>query len=100
VRRAAASLLGATLLLSGGCVTYVRGNIDLAAPETPDIELTTVAESVEGRSCGKWVERQYEHAADQALAQAPGADALADVRYRFEDFCIVVRGRAVKIVRD
>lgn len=99
--RCAAALLGLTiLLLSGGCVTYVRGRIDLAAPETPELEMVTVAEHVVGRSCGSWQQRHYEHAADQALLQAPGADALADVRYRFEDFCIVVQGRAVRIVGD
>ena len=35
--------------------------------------------------------------AREALAQAPGADALVDVVYRFENFCIVVHGRAVKV---
>ncbi len=98
--RLAAVVLAAALLLSGGCVTYVRGTIDLAGPETPPVEMVTLVEHVEGRSCGNWSQRSYEHAAEQALVHAPGADALADVRYRFEDFCIVVHARAVKLVRD
>ena len=80
-----------------GCVTYQRGVIDVAAPEPPAIAMTTVAEAVTGRSCGVWVERQYEIAADAALAQAPGANALVDVVYRFENLCIVLHGRAVKV---
>lgn len=87
-------------MLCSGCVTYSRGTIDAASSEPLPLELVTVAEQVEGRSCGKWQERQYELAVDDALAKAPGAEAMADVRYRFENLCIVVQGRAVRIDRD
>ena len=80
-----------------GCVTYERGTLALAAPQSPPLPLENVADHVEGRSCGPWVERQYEAAVDDALAKAPGADALMDVRYRFDNLCIVVYGRAVRV---
>jgi hypothetical protein len=85
--------------LCAGCVTYQRGTIDAAAPYPPPLDWITVAEQVEGRSCGKWQERQYELAVDDALTKAPGAEALIGARYRFENFCIVVHGRAVRIDR-
>jgi hypothetical protein len=87
-------------LLCSGCVTYSRGTIDAASSEPLPLDMVTVAENVEGRSCGKWQERQYERAVDDALAKAPGAEAMTDVRYRFENFCIVVQGRAVRVDRD
>jgi hypothetical protein len=94
------SLAGLALAaLCAGCVTYQRGTIDAAAPQPPPLDMVTVAEQVEGRSCGKWQERQYELAVDDALAKAPGAEAMTDVRYRFDNLCIVVDGRAVRIDR-
>ena len=41
-------------MLCSGCVTYQRGVIDAAAPEPLPLDLVSVAEHVEGRSCGKW----------------------------------------------
>jgi hypothetical protein len=95
MRRATAAAVLA--LASLGCVTYQRGVIDVAAPEPPPIPMQSVADHVEGRSCGAWLERQYEAAVDDALARAPGANALIDARYRFDNLCIVVYGRAVRL---
>lgn len=85
------------LIPAAGCITYERGQIDVAAPYPPPIPMQNLADHVEGRSCGPWVERQYEAAVDDALAKAPGANALIDVRYRFENLCIVASGRAVRV---
>ena len=87
-------------MLCSGCVTYQRGVIDAAAPGPLPLDLVSVAEHVEGRSCGKWQERQYELAVEDALAKAPGAEAMTEVRYRFDNLCIVVHGHAVRIDRD
>jgi len=95
------ALVGLALTaLCAGCVTYERGVIDAVAPHPPPLDWIIVAERVEGRSCGKWLERQYEIAVDDALAKAPGAEALTEVRYRFDNLCIVVHGRAVRIDRE
>ena len=34
---------------------------------------------------------------DDALQQAPDANALTNVRYGFEQLCMVVRGTAVRV---
>lgn len=94
----ALGVLAALLLVpAAGCISYERGQIDLAAPHPPPLHMQNVVDHVEGRSCGQWVQRQYEAAVDDALAKAPGANALIDARYRFENLCIVVYGRAVRV---
>jgi hypothetical protein len=97
MRRGVGALAALLLLPAVGCVTYERGQIDLAAAQPPPLYMKNVADRVEGRSCGQWVERQYEAAVDDALAKAAGANALIDAVYRFENLCIVVSGRAVRI---
>jgi len=68
---------GLALLLiavaSLGCVTYERG------------------------ACGSLFEAPLPRAVDDAIASAPGANALMDASYGMENLCLVVRGRAVQI---
>lgn len=95
--RALAFWAALLVLPAAGCITYERGQIDVVAPQPPPLPMEHVADHVEGRSCGPWVQRQYEMAVDDALAKAPGANALIDATYRFDNLCIVVYGRAVRI---
>lgn len=97
MRPVALALASLLALPVAGCITYQRGTLAVAAAEPPPLYMQNVADHVEGRSCGQWVERQYEAAVNDALAKAPGANALIDARYRFERLCIVVEGRAVRI---
>ena len=92
--------LCASLALLGiavaGCATVDRGHFEALStvpiPGTP----TVVAASAEGRACGSIFQDPLRRAIDDALKSSPGANALMDVRYRFEDLCVVVNGRAVK----
>jgi len=92
--------LRASLVLFGitatGCATVDRGHFEALStvpiPGTP----TVVAASAEGRVCDSIFQDPLRRAIDDALKKAPGANALVDVRYRFEDLCVVVSGRAVK----
>jgi hypothetical protein len=95
VRAAAIVALAGTL--ATGCVTYERGTIAVAAATVPPLETTVVAEAVEGRACGDFFAARYELAVEDALERAEGANALANVTYRFEQLCIVVRGTAVRL---
>jgi hypothetical protein len=95
MRRLSASLalLGIT---TTGCVTVERGHFEALStapiPGTP----TVVSANAEGRACGSIFQDPLRRAIDDALKSSPGANALMDVRYRFEDLCVVVNGRAVK----
>lgn len=92
--------LCASLVLLGaaatGCVTIDRGHFaalsTVPIPGTP----TVVAANAEGRACGSVFQDPLRRAIDDALKKSPGANALMDATYRFEDLCVVVRGRAVK----
>jgi hypothetical protein len=88
---------GLAAIACAGCVTYERGSLALAAAQPPPLYMQPVADRVQGRSCDTFAERPYAAAVDDALAKAPGADALIDARYRFESLCIVVEGRAVRL---
>jgi hypothetical protein len=80
-----------------GCITIERGHFEALStaplPGTPRI----VAEEVEGRACGSVFQDPLRRAIEDALRNAPGANALMDVRHRFRDLCVVVSGRAVAI---
>jgi hypothetical protein len=91
-----ALLLAAACCLA--CASYPRGTFGAAAVEPLPLALEVVAEQVEGRACGV-PESGYDSALEHALSLAPGADALTDASWSFERFCIVVRGRAVRIAR-
>jgi hypothetical protein len=91
-----ALLLAAAWCLA--CASYPRGTFTAAALEPLPLALEVVAERVEGRACGV-PESGYDRALEHALSLAPGADALADVSWSFERFCIIVRGKAVRVVR-
>ena len=87
--------LGALLL--AGCVTYERGVLVAAADDVPALDTELLAEDARGRSCGPFEEAGIVRAVEDALSRTPGANALIDVRYGFDRFCITVRGRAVRV---
>lgn len=89
-----ALLLAAACCLA--CASYPRGTFSAAAVQPLPLPLQVVAEGVEGRACGV-PESGYDRALENALALAPGADALTDVSWSFERLCVVVRGTAVRI---
>lgn len=82
-------------LAAAACASYERGVLAAAALEPLPLSTQVVAQAVEGRSCG--IDGRYERALEDALLQAPGAEALADVTYSFERLCLVVRGTAVRL---
>jgi hypothetical protein len=59
--------------------------------------MTFVAERVEGRSCVGEVESGFRLAIDDAVREAPGANALVDASIYFERLCLVVRAKAVRV---
>jgi hypothetical protein len=83
------------LVAAAGCATYERGRLAAAAVAPLPLALHVVQQGVEGRACD--FQTRYDHALEQALAQAPGANALTDVRWSFERLCVVVRGTAVRV---
>jgi hypothetical protein len=95
VRRALA--LAGVCLLAPGCVTYDSGLLAAVSVETLPLPTSSVAERVEGRSCVALGEQRLGQAIDDAIAKAPGANALVDVSLSFERLCLVVRGEAVRI---
>ncbi len=84
-------------LLSVGCVTYDSGLLAAVSVETLPLPTSSVAERVEGRSCAALGEERLGRAIDDAIAKAPGANALVDVSLSFERLCLVVRGEAVRV---
>jgi hypothetical protein len=87
----------AAALACGACVTYERGTLAAVSTASLPIAVEPVEESVEGRACGDLFRRPVEVAIDDALAKAPGANALINARTDFEGLCIVVRGTAVRV---
>ena len=94
--RAAAALL-VLALATAGCVTYNRGLL-IGASTVPGVadEGILIAHQVEGRACGGLPVHRLEVAIEDALDRAPGADALTDASFYFEQLCLVVRGRAIR----
>ena len=60
-------------------------------------KMTVIEESVEGRACGDPFQHRFKLAIDDALMKAPDANALVDVSFFFERFCIIARGAAVRV---
>ncbi|UCE86649.1 MAG: hypothetical protein JSU66_02615 [Deltaproteobacteria bacterium] len=94
--RDALRLLLLCAVFAGGCASYDRGALAAASTAKIAIPMTVVEETVEGRSCEP-MEPQFNLASQRALAAAPGANALIDVSYHFERFCMIVRGTAVRV---
>lgn len=91
------ALLAALSLSLGACVTYPRGTLAVASHVMPALESELLAEGVEGRDCDEWLDRRQSEAVEEAIAQAPGANALVNATFTFQNFCLVVRGDAVRI---
>ena len=91
------ALLLLAAIATTGCVTYSRGLL-LGASTVPGAadEGILIAHRVEGRACGGLPVHRLETAIEDALDRAPGADALTDASFYFEDLCLVVRGRAIR----
>jgi len=86
------------LALAGtACVTYDRGTLAAVSTASLSMETTVVAENVVGKSCREVFDAPIASAIEDALRNAPGANALVDVSYRYERFCMVVRGTAVRV---
>ncbi len=84
--------------ICAGCATVDRGWLAAASTTIVPIQMTVLEERVEGRSCGEpFAAERFKLAIDDALAKAPGANALVDVSYGFERLCMTVRGTAVRI---
>ena len=92
-----AVLLVALALSASACVTYPRGTLGMASLVMPTLETELIAEGVEGRDCDEWLDRRQSEAVEEAIASAPGANALVNATFTFQNFCLVVRGDAVRI---
>ena len=91
-------LLALVAALCAGCVSVDRGWLAAASTTIVPIPMTVLEEQVEGRSCGEpFAPERFQLALDDALAKAPGANALVDVRYGFVGLCMTVHGSAVRI---
>ena len=84
-------------LASTACVTYDRGSLAAVSTAPLPMETTVVAENVVGKACREIFDAPVALAIEDALRKAPGANALVDVSYRYERFCMVVRGTAVRV---
>jgi hypothetical protein len=100
-----------TALLSG--CSFNMGTLTAASTQNISLPHTTVKNAVEGKDCAKSVlfiplgslEPNVQEAADNALATAPGANALTDVvlyadpliLLLYNEVCLRVRGDAVKV---
>jgi hypothetical protein len=84
-----------TLLSLLACVEY-RGHFSIASTRWSPPSITTTT-PVAGRACYNPLgsaSGALRAAAEEALSQAPGANALSDVRLRLEGRCFVVEGNA------
>lgn len=94
--RALGLLLAIAVVSSTACVTYDRGTLAAVSTTIVPIEMTVVAENVEGRACGDMFTNPFARAVDDAVRKSPGANALVDVTYHFEKLCMIVRGTAIR----
>ena len=95
--RAIRLLLVITAVSSTGCVTYDRGTLAAVSTTAVPIEMTVVSENVEGTACGDMLNDPFKRAIDDAVQNSPGANALVDVTYHFEQLCMIVRGTAIRL---
>ena len=95
MRRRLFPVLGAALACA--CASYDRGPLAAASTVPLPLRMTVVERDVEGRACGDVFKPQFNLATQAALETAPGANALVNVSYRFERFCMVVQGTAVRL---
>jgi len=90
-------LLAIAVVVSTGCVTYERGTFAAMSTTIVPIDVTVVAQNVEGRACGTLFQDPLKRAIDDAVQKSSGANALVAVTYRVEQLCMVVRGTAVRV---
>jgi hypothetical protein len=95
--RAIRLLLVITAVSSAGCVTYDRGTLAAVSTTVVPIDMTVVSENVEGKACGDMLKDPFKRAIDDAVQNSPGANALVDVTYHFEQLCMIVRGTAIRL---
>ena len=94
--RAIRLLLAIAAVSSTGCVTYDRGTLAAVSTTIVPIEMTVVAENVEGKACDDMFTDPFKRAIDDAVQKSPGSNALVDVTYHFEKLCMIVRGTAIR----
>jgi hypothetical protein len=94
--RAIRLLLALATVSSTGCVTYDRGTLAAVSTTIVPIEMTVVAENVEGKACSDLFRDPFKRAIDDAVQKSPGANALVDVTYYFDQLCMIVRGTAIR----
>jgi len=82
---------------TAGCVSYESGSLAAVSAVTLPLPMSFLAERVEGRSCVGEAESGFRLAIDDAVRQAPGANALVDASIYFERLCLVVRAKAVRV---
>jgi hypothetical protein len=92
------SLVLLFVLSLGGCLTYPRGDFTAISTQAIPSKMEIIKSQVEGKSCRTNWEPRFQLAVDDALEEVPQANALVSVTYRFENFCIVVSGTAVRIM--
>lgn len=98
IRRASLALVVGLVAL--GCVRKLeRGRIGLLSSHAVALPMRVVAPEVEGESCAGSPSGDYiALALADALAKAPGANALANASIEQSPFlCFVVRGTAVEM---
>jgi hypothetical protein len=94
-----ARLLAVAIALAGctACVTYDRGEFAAVSTTAIVLEPAPIGQTVEGRACDRLFEEPLARAVDDALSKSRGSQALRDVRFGFENLCVVVRGTAIRL---
>ena len=87
-----------TSLALNGCLTYHRGDFAAISTKAVPSKMEIVDAHAEGKSCKTNRNPRFQLAVDDALEKVPRANALVNVSYRLERFCIVVSGTAVRII--
>jgi len=94
-----ARLLAVAIALSTctACVTYDRSSFAAVSTTALAIEPEPIGQTVEGRVCDRLFQEPLARAVDDALSKSRGSQALRDVRFGFENLCVVVRGTAIRL---
>ncbi|MCP5055665.1 MAG: hypothetical protein GY937_02950 [bacterium] len=80
-----------------GCITMELATVALVSDHQP-VDYDVVAPRVKGQDCSHgFTPARFDNAMRDALYNAPGADALADVTLSIDRKCYRVEGKAVRI---
>lgn len=85
-----------------GCTMHFgRGTLSAVSTKAVPLSMKIVRAKVEGEGCFFSAffgyDGAYRRTVKDALAKAPGANALVDASYTFGAFCVVAHGTAVHV---